>query len=44
VRAAGPLPAPRLSDLRRALDAHGLKRVDATVELVPEERVELPGS
>lgn len=42
VRASGPLPAPRLSDLRRAFDAHGLRRVDATVELVPEERVELP--
>jgi uncharacterized hydrophobic protein (TIGR00271 family) len=44
VRASGALPAPRPSALRRALDAHGLRGVDATVELVPEERVELPGS
>jgi hypothetical protein len=30
--------------LRTALDEQGLDGVDVVVELVPEERVELPGS
>ena len=44
IRAAGPLPSPDPADLRAALDEHGLAGVDVVVELVPEERVELPGS
>ena len=44
IRAAGPLPSPDPTALRAALDDHGLADVDVVVELVPEERVELPGS
>ena len=44
VRASGAPPGPRPSALRRAFDEHGLKGVDVTVELVPETRIELPGS
>ena len=44
IRAAGPLPSPDPADLRAALDDRGLDDVDVVVELVPEERVELPGS
>ena len=44
IRAAGPLPAPDPADLRAALDGKGLDGVDVVVELVPQQRVELPGS
>jgi len=44
IRAAGPLPSPDPAGLRAALDDHGLDDVDVVVELVPEERIELPGS
>jgi hypothetical protein len=43
VRAAGPLPAPSAEELRAALDAEGLEGLDVTLELIPEEIVELPG-
>ena len=43
IRAAGALPSPDPAELRTALDEHGLDGVDVVVELVPEERVELPG-
>jgi len=39
----GPAPAPDAADLRSALDAEGLADVDVQLELVPEERIELPG-
>jgi uncharacterized hydrophobic protein (TIGR00271 family) len=44
IRAAGRLPSPDPAELRTALDEQGLDGVDVVVELVPEERVELPGS
>ena len=43
VRALGPLPAPSPKDLRRRLDRAGEAGTDVALELVPEERVELPG-
>jgi uncharacterized hydrophobic protein (TIGR00271 family) len=42
IRAAGPLPSPDPQALRVALDKEGLDGVDVVVELVPEERVDLP--
>jgi len=42
VRAVGPLPAPDPQDLRRSLDEGDLADTDVTLELVPEERIELP--
>ncbi len=42
VRAYGPLPAPDPQELRTALDAAGHDDVDVVVELVPQQRVELP--
>jgi uncharacterized hydrophobic protein (TIGR00271 family) len=44
VRVAGPLPSPPTEELRRDLDAAGLADVDVTVELIPAQRVALPGS
>ena len=44
VRAIGPLPAPDPKGLRAALDARGLKGVDVRLELLPLDRVDLPGS
>ena len=44
VRAVGPLPAPDPETLRDALDENGLQSVDVRLELVPEERIDLPGS
>jgi uncharacterized hydrophobic protein (TIGR00271 family) len=44
VRIAGPLPSPPTEELRRDLDAAGLADVDVTVELIPAQRVALPGS
>ncbi|MGZ4380860.1 MAG: DUF389 domain-containing protein [Gaiellaceae bacterium] len=44
VRAIGPLPAPDPRALRSALDAKGLKGVDVRLELLPLDRVDLPGS
>ena len=43
VRALGPLPAPSPKELRRQLDRAGERGTDVALELVPEERVELPG-
>ena len=43
VRAIGPLPAPDPKDLRSALDAKGLRAVDVRLELLPLDRVDLPG-
>lgn len=43
VRALGPLPAPSSQDLRRRLDRAGEAGTDVALELVPEQRVELPG-
>ena len=42
VRAVGPLPAPTPEDLRRALDDAGVTDTDVRLELVPEQRVDLP--
>jgi uncharacterized hydrophobic protein (TIGR00271 family) len=44
VRAIGPLPAPDPKALRAALDAKGLRSVDVRLELLPLDRVDLPGS
>lgn len=38
-----PLPSPDPQLLRRALDLQGLEDVDVIVELLPTERVDLPG-
>jgi len=43
VRAIGPLPAPDPTALRAALDARGLRAVDVRLELLPLDRVDLPG-
>jgi len=43
VRASGPQPRPDPAELRRMLDADGEAKTSVTVELVPEERFELPG-
>jgi len=43
IRALGPLPSPSPEDLRRRLDRVGEAGTDVALELVPEERVELPG-
>lgn len=43
-RVTGPLPAPDPEALRAQLDAAGQAGTDVHLELVPEERVELPGS
>jgi uncharacterized hydrophobic protein (TIGR00271 family) len=43
VRAVGPPPSPDPDALRRALDAHGERGTDVSLELVPEDRVDLPG-
>lgn len=43
VRASGPQPRPDPAELRRMLDADGEAKTAVTVELVPEERFELPG-
>jgi uncharacterized hydrophobic protein (TIGR00271 family) len=43
VRASGALPSPDPAALRAALDAAGQSSVDIELQLVPEERVELPG-
>jgi uncharacterized hydrophobic protein (TIGR00271 family) len=43
VRALGPPPAPDPQALRAALDAAGLASVDVKLELVPEQRLVLPG-
>lgn len=43
IRAVGPLPAPDPQELRRRLDGAGLAGVDVRLELVPEQRVDLPG-
>lgn len=42
VRAVGPKPAPDPAQLRRRLDANGEKGTAVSLELVPEQRVELP--
>jgi uncharacterized hydrophobic protein (TIGR00271 family) len=42
VRTVGPLPAPDPQELRRSLDEQGIADTDVRLELVPEERVELP--
>lgn len=42
--ASGPLPAPDADELRTALDRAGYADLDVTLRLIPEERVELPGS
>jgi len=42
VRAVGQLPAPAPEDLRRALDDAGVTDTDVRLELVPEQRVDLP--
>ncbi len=44
VHAIGPLPAPDPKNLRSALDAKGLRAVDVRLELLPLDRVDLPGS
>jgi uncharacterized hydrophobic protein (TIGR00271 family) len=44
VRAIGPLPAPDPKAFRSALDEKGLRAVDVRLELLPLDRVELPGS
>ena len=44
VRAIGPLPAPDPKALRAALDAKGLRSADVRLELLPLDRVDLPGS
>ena len=44
VRAIGPLPAPEPKALRSALDQKGMKGVDVRLELLPLDRVDLPGS
>lgn len=41
VRAIGPQPAPDPRELRARLDAEGLARIDARLQLVPESRIEL---
>ena len=38
----GPKPAPDPAQLRRRLDANGEKGTPVSLELVPEQRVELP--
>jgi len=43
VRATGPLPEPSTNELRKALDAKGLKDKTIEVELVPGRVVELHG-
>ncbi len=42
VRAAGPVPAPDPAQLRRLLDSNGEKATDVSLELIPEQRVQLP--
>ncbi len=42
VRAFGPPPSPPPERLRRMLDRRGSEGTDVALELVPEERVELP--
>ena len=44
VRVAGAQPVPAPDNLRRALDDAGLATVDVRLILVPEDRVDLPGS
>ncbi len=44
VRAIGPLPAPDPKALRALLDAKGLRSVGVRLELLPLDRVDLPGS
>jgi len=44
VRAVGPLPAPDPKALRSALDAKGLRSADVRLELLPLDRIDLPGS
>lgn len=43
VYASGRLPAPEPAELRALLDAAGLRSVDVRLEMVPVERVSLPG-
>lgn len=43
VRVVGPLPSPKPQELRRMLDQRGQRGTDVRLELVPEDRVELPG-
>ncbi|MBM3658855.1 MAG: DUF389 domain-containing protein [Actinobacteria bacterium] len=43
VRALGPPPSPPPAALRRMLDRAGHAGTDVALELVPEERVDLPG-
>ena len=42
IHASGPPPSPDPGALRKDLDDAGLEDVDVTLELVPEEHVELP--
>jgi len=42
VRAAGPEPSPDPAQLRRLLDDRGQRGTNVRLELVPEERVNLP--
>jgi len=44
VRASGPLPSPDPQALRAELDAAGLRSVGVRLELLPLDRVDLPGS
>jgi len=43
VKASGGLPEPSPQQLRKDLDAAGLGTVHVVLELVPSERIELPG-
>jgi uncharacterized hydrophobic protein (TIGR00271 family) len=44
VRASGGLPEPSPQELRKDLDAAGLQNVHVVLDLVPSQRIELPGS
>jgi uncharacterized hydrophobic protein (TIGR00271 family) len=44
VRVAGATPAPAAVALRRALDGAGLANIDVRLDLVPVDRIDLPGS
>jgi uncharacterized hydrophobic protein (TIGR00271 family) len=44
VRATGPLPPPRPSTLRQALNARGLSAVPVRLQLTPLQQVNLPGT
>jgi uncharacterized hydrophobic protein (TIGR00271 family) len=44
VHAIGPLPAPDPKTFRAALDRKGLRSVRVTLELLPLQRVDLPGT